>query len=168
MIAVTLGGVTVGICLLVWQAVIWWPGQKALMKAPVKHAAVLLPFLLAWAYGCLGILTTAGLIAAGFDVALWASNWIGDAVAWIGVGAETGVTAAGATLPLTGTGSLMVLILTVGMVAAIKKSKNAADLKRGVWCGLCLGTSSSVAGLAAVPLANGVNAAAGVVYGVFV
>lgn len=168
MIGVTLGGVTIGLGLLIWQLVEWWPGQKSLTKAPVKHAAALLPFLAAWAYGCLGILTTAGLIAWAFDAALWASNWIGDAVAWIGVGAQTGVTAAGATLPLTGTGSLLVLLLTVAMVAAIKKSRASADLKRGVWCGLCLGTSSSIAGFAAVPLANGVNLAAGVVYGVFV
>jgi hypothetical protein len=151
MIVVTLGGVTVGLILLMWQITDWWPGVKGLRKAPARHAGALLPFLLAWA----------------FDTALWASNWIGDAVAWIGVGARTGVTAAGATLPLTGTGSLLVLILTACMIAAVKKT-GSADLKRGVWCGLCLGTSSSVAGLAAVPLANAVNGAAGVVYGVFV
>jgi hypothetical protein len=167
MIVVTLGGVTVGLILLMWQITDWWPGVKGLRKAPARHAGALLPFLLAWAYGVLGVLTTNGLIAWAFDTALWASNWIGDAVAWIGVGARTGVTAAGATLPLTGTGSLLVLILTACMIAAVKKT-GSADLKRGVWCGLCLGTSSSVAGLAAVPLANAVNGAAGVVYGVFV
>ncbi|MBT2675799.1 hypothetical protein J7E95_34410 [Streptomyces sp. ISL-14] len=157
---VTYGGVTVGLCLLIHQLVTWWPGRKALMKDPVRRAAELLPFLLSWSYGCLTTLGVAGLIGTASSAVLGLSNWLGDAALLWGVGEQPGQLAARATFtPLSGPGNCVVLILTAGFVAAVKKSggEQRSILKRGAWCGICLGTSAGVAGFAAVPLATAAN-----------
>lgn len=167
MIVVTMGGVTVGIIVLVRFLLDWWPGIKPLKKQPLAHLGQLLPFLVGWAYGVVGVLTTMGLIGWGFDGALWASNWLGDAALWLGVGESPQQVAAGTYVPLTGFGNGIVLIATACLPKAIDKLKSGADLKAGVWCGLCLGTSSGIAGATAVPLANAVNWLGNVVYGVF-
>lgn len=165
---VTFGGVTVGLCILVYQVVTWWPGRKALMKDPVKQAAELLPFLLGWAYGCLTTLGVGGLVGLVSGTVLGLSNWLGDASLVWGVGGNAGELAARETfVPLTGPGLSVVLILTVAFVAAAKKSKHGQDLKRGAWCGICLGTSAGVAGFAAVPLAQAANWLGGTLYGAF-
>lgn len=168
MIVATIGGVTVGLAILIRHVVQWYPegGWKALQKKPVPYLADWLPFLFGWAYGALGILTTMGLIGWAFDTALWASNWLGDAALWVGVGEAPGQTAAGAPIQLSGTGNCIVLLLTVGVLAAVKKTKMGPPIKRGAWCGLCLGTSAGVAGAVAGPLAMGVNWLGSAVYGV--
>ncbi|MFE9922289.1 hypothetical protein ACFYQA_12050 [Streptomyces sp. NPDC005774] len=163
---VTIGGVTIGVCILVATLVQWYPGHKALQKKP-QLVGSLLPFVLAWAYGVLAILTVGGLVGWVADTTLWITNWLGDVALVWGVGGQTGQSATGsAYLPLTQTGGALVLILTVAMVAAAKKSKYGRDLKAGAWCGICLGTSAGVAGFAAVPLAQAVNWLGQAVYGV--
>lgn len=163
---VTIGGVTVGICILLHHLVGWWPGRKALMKDPARHAATLGPFLIAWAYGVLAILTVGGLVGWIADTALWISNWLGDAALVWGVGGKSGQVAHGAAyLPLSQTGGAIVLIMTVALVAAVKKSRYGSDIKRGTWCGVCLGTSAGIAGFAAVPLALAANWLGAHVYG---
>jgi hypothetical protein len=163
---VTFGGVTVGICLLTHFVVTWWPGHKPLMKHPTHHAAALAPFLLSWSYGCLTTLGVGGLIGTASSATLGLSNWLGDAALVWGVGEAHGQMAARPTfLPLSGPGVAIVLILTVAMVAAVKKSKYGRDLKVGAWCGICLGTSAGVAGFAAVPLAQAANWLGATVYG---
>lgn len=163
---VTIGGVTVGICILAYYLVTWWPGHRPLMKDPVKHAADLGPFLLAWAYGCLVTLGIGGLIGWAARTALWITSWLGDVALVWGVGTDAGQRAGGTVyLPLTQTGGAIVLILTVVMVALVKKSRYGHDIKLGAWCGICLGTSSGVAGFAAVPLAQAVNWLGATVYG---
>lgn len=155
---VTYGGVTVGLCILIHHLVTWYPGRKALMKDPVKQAAELLPFLLGWAYGCLTTLGVGGLVGLVSGAILGLSNWLGDVALVWGVGGNAGESAARATfVPLSGPGLSVVLILTVAFVAAAKKSKHGTELKRGAWCGICLGTSAGVAGFAAVPLAQAAN-----------
>lgn len=155
---VTIGGVTVGLCILGYQLTSWWPGRKQLTNDPVKHAAHLAPFLFAWAYGCLITLGIGGLIGWAADTALWISNWLGDAALVWGVGTQAGQRAGGTVyLPLTQTGGAVVLILTAVMAALVKKSKHGSAIKLGTWCGVCLGTSAGVAGFAAVPLAQAVN-----------
>ncbi|MEU7010384.1 hypothetical protein [Streptomyces sp. NPDC046332] len=171
MIVATFGGVTVGLYLLGRFLVDWWPGKKALMKAPQEAAAGLLPFLLAWCYGAVAVLTVAGLIGFFADATLWISNWLGDAALVWGVGGQVGQTGTTRTfLPLTQQGGGIVLILTGVLVAAVKRKKTPEyvrrDLKLGTWCGICLATSAGVAGFAAVPLAQGVNAIGEQVYGV--
>lgn len=164
MITVTIGGVTIGIVLLGWELIQWWPGQKRFLKNWQAELQNLAPFILAWCYGTVAVLTTQGLIAWAFDTALWASNWLGDAALWFGVGEDVGQSAQGAYLPLTTFGNCAVFIMTLIVIATIKFRKCGMQVKRGMWCGLCLGTSSSVAGLAAVPLAQAVNWLGQVVY----
>jgi hypothetical protein len=163
---VTIGGVTLGLALLTHHVITWWPGIKALKKDPLGAAGRLAPFLAAWAYGVLAILTVGGLIGWVADTTLWISNWLGDAALVWGVGGQTGRSATGtAYLPLTQTGSAVVLLLTVGIVAAAKKSRYGNELKAGAWCGICLGTSAGIAGFAAVPLAQVANLIGQTVYG---
>lgn len=163
---VTIGGVTVGLCILGYYLTTWWPGRKALTKDPIRHAADLAPFLFAWSYGVLAILSVGGLVGWGARTARWISNWLGDAALVWGVGTTSGQQAGGAVyLPLTQTGGAIVLILTAVMVALVKKSRHGQVLKLGVWCGICLGTSAGVAGFAAVPLATAANWAGNSIYG---
>lgn len=167
MTIVTIGGVTVGICILVHHLVGWWPGSKAIRGNPLHYAADLGPFLIAWAYGALAVLGVGGLIGWIADTALWISNWLGDVALIWGVGGQIGQSVTRTTyLPLTQTGGAVVLILTVALIAAVKKSRYGSDIKRGAWCGICLGTSAGIAGFAAVPLAIAVNWAGDKVYGV--
>jgi hypothetical protein len=157
---VTYGGVTVGLCLLGYELTLWWPGLKSLKKDPIRHAARLLPFLLSWAYGCLTTLGIAGLIGTASSSILGLSNWLGDAALLWGVGEQPGQLAARETFtPLSGPGACLVLILTAVLIAAVKKAgdETRGELKRGVWCGITLGTSAGVAGFAAVPLAQAAN-----------
>ena len=164
---VTIGGVTVGICILVATLIQWNPGLKTLRKDPVAHLGRLLPFLLAWCYGALAILGVGGLVGWIADTALWISNWLGDAALVWGVGGDAGTRAQGTNfLPLTQTGTGIVLILTVAILAGIKKSAHGHALKNGMWCGICLGMSAGVAGFAAVPLAQAANWLGAQVYGV--
>ncbi|MFE1264420.1 hypothetical protein ACFW5X_28320 [Streptomyces albogriseolus] len=163
---VTIGGVTVGLCILGYFVTTWWPGRKQLTKNPLRHSADLAPFLFAWSYGCLTVLGIGGLIGWIADTALWISNWLGDVALVWGVGTAAGQAAGGAVyLPLTQTGGAIVLILTAVMVALVKKSRHGKVLKLGAWCGVCLGTSAGVAGFAAVPLAQAVNWLGDGVYG---
>ncbi|MEV5048913.1 hypothetical protein AB0N20_31040 [Streptomyces griseoincarnatus] len=163
---VTIGGVTVGLCILGYFVTTWWPGRKQLTKDPLRHAANLAPFLFAWSYGCLTVLGVGGVIGWGARSARWISNWLGDVALVWGVGTPAGQAAGGTVyLPLTQTGGAIVLILTAVMVALVKKSKHGKVLKLGTWCGLTLGTSAGVAGFAAVPLAQGVNWLGATVYG---
>ncbi|OQR64763.1 hypothetical protein B6E66_07335 [Streptomyces maremycinicus] len=163
---VTYGGVTVGICLLAYQVVTWWPGRKRLMKDPARHASALLPWLASWCYGCLTTLGVAGLIGTASSAVLGLSNWLGDAALIWGVGESGGQLAAAKTfVPLSGPGNCLVLILTAVFAAAVKKAGDGAgELKRGAWCGITLGTSAGVAGFAAVPLAQAANYVADHVY----
>lgn len=170
MIVATFGGVTIGLLILGRFLVDWWPGKKALMKAPADAASALLPFLLAWCYGALAILGVGGLIGWGADSTLWITNWLGDAALVWGVDGEVGSTGTRAPfLPLTQQGGGIVLILTGVLVGAIKRRKTPdyvkRELKLGAWCGVCLATSAGIAGFAAVPLAQGVNAIGEQIYG---
>ncbi|MFD8027832.1 hypothetical protein ACFV3F_03580 [Streptomyces sp. NPDC059717] len=163
---VTIGGVTVGVCILFWHLIDWWPGIKGLRSKAVHHAAGLAPFLLAWSYGVLAILGIGGIVGAAARTTLWISNWLGDVALVWGVGGQSRQRVARVTyLPLTATGAAVVLILTVAMLAAARKSRYTTDIRRGAWCGICLGTSAGVAGFAAVPLAQAANWLGGTVYG---
>lgn len=172
MIWATRGGVVVGLGILIWYAVRWWPGlaafqgKKATWNKRLGYITQLLPFVYGWAYGALGVLTVMGLIGWGFDTALWAANWLGDAAGWLGVGEKPGQGSKGVTIPLTSDGNWMVLLLTIGTFAVIQFRREGPDVKLGMLSGLCLGTSAGVAGLVAVPLAQGVNALGTQVFGI--
>ncbi|MEU8711680.1 hypothetical protein [Streptomyces sp. NPDC048663] len=157
---VTIGGCTVGLCILIFHLVEWWPsgGFKTLRGNPLHYAADLAPFLLAWCYGCLTILGVGGFIGWAARTALWISNWLGDvAIVW-GVGGTAGAHTTGHPYqPLSQVGGAVVLVLTAGLAAAVKKTRYGNDIKRGAWCGVCLGTSAGIAGFAAAPLAIAAN-----------
>jgi len=162
----TRGAIVVGLAVLVWYLIKrWWPGLKPLQAAPLQHAGRLLPFLAGWAYGALGVLAVGGLIGWAFDGMLWITNWLGDIALVLGVNGEAGVSSRGTYLPLTADGAGLMVILTVAFIAALKATRSGPDLKMGTWCGLSLGTSSSIAGLAAVPLAQATNASGQVLFG---
>lgn len=165
---VTIGGVTVGLMILAHFLTAWWPGRKALLKDPVRHAAALLPFLLCWSYGALTVLGIGGLIGWGARSTVWITSWLGDVALVWGVGVDAGQRAGGTVyLPLTQTGGALVLILTVVVIAAGKKSaKHGRAITAGAWCGAMLGTSAGIAGFAAVPLATAANWLGGTLYGV--
>lgn len=164
---VTIGGVTVGLAILLRHLVSWWPGLKSLQSGGLSHAGRLLPFVAAWAYGVLAILTVGGLIGWFADTSLWIASWLGDVALVWGVGGTTGQAASGGIyIPLTQTGGAIVLLMTVAVLAAVKKSARGKDIKMGALCGICLGTSAGVAGLAAAPLAEAVNWAGANLYGV--
>lgn len=167
MIWATMGGVTVGLYILGRYLVHWWPGTKSLRTNWLKALGTLLPFLSGWAYGALAILSVGGLIGWFFDSLLWLANWLGDVALVLGVGGEMGISSRGTFLPLTTTGSGLMLILTGVVLALMKKGVGGAELRRGVLCGACLGTSAGVAGLAAVPLAQAANWGGAQVYGAF-
>lgn len=165
---VTIGGVTIGVCILVATLVQWWPGSKSLRSDPLRAAGGLLPFLFAWCYGALITLGVGGLIGWAADTTLWITNWLGDAALVWGVGGQAGQHGAGAAyIPLSQVGGGIVLILSAGIIVGIKKSSRyGRDLKWGTWCGITLGTSAGVAGFAAVPLAQATNWLGVQVYGV--
>lgn len=167
MIVATIGGVTVGLAVLIKFGLEWWPGVKAFQAEGLRVLGSLLPFLIAWCYGALAILTVGGLIGFFADGWLWLNNWLGDAALVWGVGGNAGsVPATGrAFVPLTQTGGAVVLLLTVGVLVGIKRLKCGRELKLGMWCGVCLCTSAGIAGTAAVPLAQGVNRIGDLVYG---
>ncbi|MFF9324025.1 hypothetical protein ACF1AY_04830 [Streptomyces sp. NPDC014776] len=167
MTVVTYGGVTIGLLVLAWHIADWWPGLKSLRSKPVQHAGALLPFLLAWSYGVLVTLGIGGLIGWAARTALWISNWLGDVALVWGVGGQAGQSAGRVEyLPLTQTGGGIVLILTAVMIVLTRKTRYGSDLKRGVWCGLCLGTSAGIAGFAAAPIAVAANWLGDSLYGV--
>ena len=165
MIWATAGGVTIGVILLAWVLIDWFPGRKPLLSSPAQHAARLIPFAFGIAYGTLGVLSVGGLIGWAFDTALWALNWLGDAALVIGVGTSAGVSSKGEYLPLTSPGSMLMLILTGVVIAIVKKRPSGPDVKKGVLTGACLGTSAGIAGLIAVPLAQAANWAGATLYG---
>lgn len=161
---VTVGGVSIGLAILGRFLTLWWPGRKALTgKHAVNQIGRLLPFLTGWCYGVLATLTLGGIIGWAFDTAVWAANWLGDAALVWGVGGEWGQSVqSGQYLPLTGPGHGLMLVLTTCLVAAIRKNP---DIAPGAVCGALLGTSAGIAGFAAVPLAQGVNVSAEVLFG---
>ncbi|WP_236241145.1 hypothetical protein [Streptomyces sp. CC228A] len=165
MTIVTLGGVTIGLAILAIALISWWPGLKPLKSDPLGHTSRLLPFLAAWAYGALAILSLGGLIGWIADTAVWISNWLGDAALVWGVGGTTGPAGRVAYQPLTQTGIALMAILTAVVIVAAKKSSRGPAIKAGAWCGFCLGSSAGIAGTAAVPLAEAVNWAGGALYG---
>lgn len=153
----TLGGVTVGLSILVYWAIQWFPGRKAVLSDPFGTVTGLIPYLYGAAYGALGTLSVGGLIGWIFDTALWITNWLGDVALYLGVGTEAGVSSKGNYLPLTAYGSAAFFLLTVLTVAVIKFRRCGRDVKLGVLTGMALGVSGGVAGLAAVPLAQSCN-----------
>lgn len=157
---VTLGGVTAGLCILVFVGIRWWLRQRP------KWAA-LLPYLFAALYGMLLILAAGGLLGSAADWALWGTSTAGDAALEYGVGGGTPEVAADYGDALSDGGHAVVLISTVAVAAVWRFSKKLPrqDIKLGVLTGICLGLADGVAGWAAAGLAPAANAVGAAVTG---
>ncbi|PVE04680.1 hypothetical protein [Streptomyces scopuliridis] len=155
---VSLGGVTVGLSLLAWEITRWWPGRKNLLK--LKKLLDLLPFTLAALYGMLLILSAGGILGGGANVALWGGSEIGDATLQYGLGAGTPDATRTSNLVLTDGGHAFVIVCTVILFAIwTKRGGFRWDLARAVFCGITLGLSAGVAGIAGYVLSPVVSAA---------
>lgn len=160
---VTLGGVAVGTGLVIYHAILWWPGLKSL-QADVRGAvADALPFVAGWCFGALLVMCAGGIVGWVADAALWLGNWLGDAALVWGVGGQAGddVTRRGPQQALTNGGHLMVLLALFAFCAALRKlgGHRRKALSHGALSGTMLGLSSSVLATAAVPLASAMNVA---------
>ncbi|MGW6913728.1 hypothetical protein ACWGB8_07900 [Kitasatospora sp. NPDC054939] len=155
---VTLGGLCVGISIVIGIGVRWW-----FHEAHKPAAAV--PYLLAIAYGMIGIISTGGLLSGTFGIALWGASGLGDLALVFGVGGSTSDTTRAQQVALTSGGYVVVLLLTVTILCLAKWATAISPRKLAVGslAGACLGLSGTVAGAAAVPLASAVNAAGAVV-----
>ncbi|MFD6973546.1 hypothetical protein [Streptomyces sp. NPDC059949] len=143
---VSLGGVTVGLSLLGWTLARWWVTHK---KKNLKAALALLPFTLCALYGMLLILSAGGLLGGGADWSLWGTSAIGNAALAYGVGGGTPDVSRTSNLVLTDGGHAVVVIATVVLVAVWTVRRGFRwDLFGAVLCGISLGLSSGVAGIA--------------------
>ncbi|MFD5506999.1 hypothetical protein ACFWIB_04380 [Streptomyces sp. NPDC127051] len=161
---VSLGGVTVGLSLLVWEVVTWWPGAKQALKP--KHLLELLPFLVVWLYGMLLILSAGGLLGGAADWSLWGSSAIGNAALAYGVGGGTPNVQRTSGLILSDGGHAVVIIATVALIALwVKRRGFNWMIVRAIGSGISLGLASGVAGAAGYVLSPVVSAAGDYVVG---
>jgi hypothetical protein len=154
----TLGAVVLGLGILIWEVVVWWPGRKAIAKYP---AAVLElgPFLFGFCFGSLAVMV-GGVLGWIADATLWAGGWAGDAGLIWGVGGFREDVSRGGPQPLTNGGLTIVLLLCFLFFAVLKrKADTRKSVKNGALSGIMLGTVKGVAGVMAVPLASLVNLA---------
>ena len=158
---ITYGTLVIGLICLAAELADWWPGFRALRKAPLKHVADLAPFSAMWAVGALMAMCTGGVVGWLTDWFVWGAGWLGDAALIYGVGGERQAVAQGLSQPLTNGGLAMTLII---LTIAVIRMKRAGDglgwsHKRGIVSGATLGLSAGVAAVVAVPLASAVNLA---------
>jgi hypothetical protein len=158
-VVVTYGSLAVGIGLLVYHFVTWWPGRKALMKDPMCLTS-LVPFLLGYAYGALLVMGVGGLMGWMAGAVIWGVGWVGDAALVYGVGGARETLGQGQVMALTNGGLWMVLVMTFLIVALRRRTAHLKeDIGRGVLTGVLTGSTPLVAGALAVPLASAVNLA---------
>lgn len=158
---VTIGGVLVGLSLVGRQAVRWWPGSRALRKDLAGCVTQLVPFVYAFSFGVLVIMTVGGFVGMVGDAVLWASNWVGDAAFVWGVGGQAQMSTTGAiATPLTAGGMVIVLIMCAIFPVLLKKKESLRqDLVAGAWAGVSLGLTKAVAMSAAPVIASAANLA---------
>lgn len=154
----TIGAVILGIGLLAFNLVAWWPGRKSLMKRPAALLE-LGPLALGFCFGTLAILCGGGLLGWAANFTLWAGGWAGDGALIWGVGGYRENVSRGPEQALTNGGHAVVLILCFVIFAVFKRRGASSQLKHGIIAGVMLGTVRGVAGLMAIPLATTVNLA---------
>ncbi|MEU6376790.1 hypothetical protein [Streptomyces sp. NPDC046909] len=152
---INLGGVALGVGLILMFLIRWWFKEKHQWTA-------LVPFVLAHLYGLIAALATFtawSLLGLVTWVAIWAAN-VGGYVGLVwGVGGNAPVVAHGTPVVLTDGGFVIVFLLTLVVAALWKWAPRVPNWKlaMGVFSGVCLALSGSVAGVAAVPLGSAVN-----------
>lgn len=150
---VTLGGICAGLSILIGIIIRWW------FKEGHKPGA-LAPYLIAFAYGTLAILTTGSLLAGLAGVALWGLNGLGDLGLIYGIGGESASVTRGTQAVLTSGGYVVMFLFTAAIVSLTLWAKAKVPVGKiiaGALAGILLGLSGTWAGAAAVPLASAVN-----------
>ncbi|MHC3392075.1 hypothetical protein ACLQ2E_21810 [Streptomyces lavendulocolor] len=161
----TVGAVLIGMALLVWELLVWFPGVKALRGRAVDHLGDLLPFVLCWCVGALTVMVVGGVVGWIGDTALWGIGAFGDGLLIYGVGAQAGTAPGSTSAPLTQGGLFVTVLVLVGFLARRKRGATSSKW-RGWGAGVGLGLSAGVARYAAVPLASAVNASGAWITGV--
>lgn len=156
--SLSLGGLTVGLGILIWVGWRWWytPGKRGW-----KDLAF--PFVPLACYGMLLILSTGGILGGVAGITLWGSNAIGTQALEKGVGGNSPEVTRSISLVLTDGGHMVVILATIAIVATwvFKKSIRRMDILLPIACGISLGLSSGIAGVAAELLAPGVDTLGG-------
>lgn len=157
-VGATLGAVVLGLGILVYNVIVWWPGRKALMKDPLILVGMA-PFFFGFCFGSLASMC-GGALGVMADATLWAGGWAGDAGLIWGVGGYREDVSRGGAQALTNGGLVMVLVLCFVFFAVLRrKASTSSGVKQGAVSGVMLGTVKGVAGVMAIPLASLVNLA---------
>lgn len=153
--AINLGGVAVGVGIILMFGIRWWFREK-------RQWAALVPFVLAHLYGMLAALATFtawSILGIVTWAAIWAANVAGYAGLVYGVGGNSPMVTRAHPVVLTNGGFVVVFLFTLVFFALWKWAPRIPNgkLGAGVFSGICLALSGSVAGVAAVPLGSAVN-----------
>lgn len=165
---VTLGCVTAGTITLLLTALHWWKkGSSGKAKGDEggsgRRWGQLVPFVIAYCYGMLVVLSASSISVLGIlaRLGLWGGQGIGHAYLVWGIGGDDHHITRGAVPLLTPGGKAVLAIWTALQIAVQLWSKKRARLYTtlGVASGFLMGLSAGVAGAAAIPLASAVNGA---------
>src|SRR5687768_1637883 len=157
--AITLGGAVLGLAILGHHLAMWWPGVGALRKDPLGCLGELTPFVLAWLYGTALLMCALPIFRFLTDLTVWSVSWLGDGALVWGVGGQAGQGVGPADVQfLTNGGHAMVLIVGAVLLGLLKVGRiNPAALRKGTFCGVLLGQTGGVLGLAAPVVATSFN-----------
>ena len=158
---ITLGGAAVGMAILAHHLGGWYPGWKTLRKDWLGQVAALLPFVLAWCYGTALLMCAGGLVRLLTDLTVWGTSWTGDAILVWGVGGQWSDHVPERDVQyLTNGGHVIVVVLTGLVIGLYKRGKvDTGSLARGTFCGVLVGQTGGVLGVAAIPVASSLNVA---------
>lgn len=154
----TLGAAILGLGILAYHLIVWWPGHKALRKSPII-ALELAPFAFGFCFGTLAVLCAGGVLGWTASATLWGGSWLGDGALVWGVGGYREDVSRAAQPFVTNGGRAIILVLTFVFFAVLKRRKSSGGIKQGAVAGVMLATVKGVAGIMAIPLASSVNLA---------
>lgn len=158
-IALSVGGLAIGLAVLVWYLVRWWIAQKNVKTG--KDWRSLSPLASGIGLGILAASCAGGLLGT---IAGWVrsiSNTAGDKVITGATGTSTQTLATAGVPNLTAGGAIIVLAAFVSLFALWKKIKDTSrkPLVFGSVAGATVGMSPGIAGSVAIALIPAVNAA---------
>jgi len=165
---VTLGCVTLGTIIVAMTVQKWWKagGGGGGMKGPGSSGGqrdwkALVPFIIALCYGMVAILASPGISALGLvtKFGLWGGNQLGYGYLVWGIGGTSPNVTRVSPVVLTPGGYAILAIWTALVVGQHMWSRRLPRIQTtlGVIAGVFLGLSAGIAGVAAIPLASGVN-----------
>lgn len=155
-LTISLGGVTLGVGIIVLSVMRWVMREK-------KRIGALVPFVLSVMFGMLCSLAALGgwsVLGAVTWVSLWAGQLAGYAGLVYGVGGNSPNVTRAHPVVLTDGGYAVFFLFTLVVIGLLKwgPKQSAVKILFGCLAGILVALSGNVAGVAAVPLASGVNA----------